>query len=102
MLRVLSEVQHALEEHDSAPDGVKAIIGPTEADDGAVVRVSLHAKTGDTIGAIDKLVSRIDSVENAVTDLADALTGIGIGDLSVTKHFDTEGMPAAVRPYSRR
>jgi hypothetical protein len=102
MLRVLSEVQHALEEHGSAPDAVKAIIGPTEDDDGAIVRVSLHTKAGDAIGAIDKLVSRIDTVENAVTDLADALAGIGIGDLSITRHFDTEGVPAAVRPYSPR
>lgn len=102
MLRVLSEVQHALEEHGSAPDAVKAIIGPTEDDDGAVVRVSLQTKADDAISAIDKLVSRIDSVENAVTDLADALAGIGISDLSITRHFDAEGVPAAVRPYSPR
>jgi len=102
MLRVLSEVQHALEAHGSAPGDVKAIIGPTEDDDGTVVRASLHAKAGEAIGAIDKLVSRIDSVENAVADLADALAGIGISDLSITRHFDSEGVPAAVRPYSPR
>ena len=103
MLRVLSEVQLALEEHGTTPDGVKAIIGPTEADDGAVVRISLHAKTDEAaVGEIDKPVSRAETVGSAVTDLGDALSGIGIADLHITRQFDTEGMPTSVRPYSPR
>lgn len=103
MLRVLSEVQQVLDEHGSEPGDAKAIIGPTEVDDGAVVRVSLHMKENEAaIGAIDKLVGRMETVESAVADLADALSSIGLRDLFITKQFDTEGMPANMRSYSPR
>ncbi|WP_420473947.1 DUF2863 family protein [Noviherbaspirillum sp. ST9] len=103
MLRVLSEVQQVLDEHGAAPDSVKAVIGPTEADDGAVLRVSVQAKDGDAeIGAIDKPLGRTETMEAAVADLGDALAGIGMTALYVTRQFDTEGVAANVRPYSPR
>ncbi|HZW20952.1 DUF2863 family protein [Noviherbaspirillum sp.] len=103
MLRVLSEVQQALEGHACGPDDAQAIIGPTEADDGAVLRVSLRTKAGDAaIAAIDKTIGRTETPEAALADLADALDSIGIGELYATRHFDMDGMPAGMRPLSRK
>ena len=103
MLRVLSGVQQAMVSHGAAQEDVRAIIGPTEADDGAVVRVSLHAKANDAaIGEIDKLLSRIETVESAVADLADALASVGVTDIAIARQFDTEGTPTGIRPYSPR
>lgn len=103
MLQLLSEVQRALEAHTVAPEGARAIIGPTEADDGAVLRVSLHtAATGASISAIDKPINRTETVESAIADIADSLMTAGILDVRIAHRFDAESVPTGVRTYSPR
>jgi hypothetical protein len=103
MLRLLSEVQDALEASGTAPENAGAIIGPTEADDDEVVRVSLHVKATDAvIGTADKLLGRSETVESAVADIADSLASVGVQDLRIARKFDEEGVPGGVRPYARR
>lgn len=103
MLRLLSEVRLALETHGIAPADAKAIAGPTEADDGAVVRVSLHAQANDAaFGNVDKLLSRTETVESAIEDIMDGLAAAGMRDLHIARQFDTDGAPTAVRPYRPR
>ena len=103
MLRLLSEVQGALDAHGTAPGDAKAIIGPTEADDGEVVRVSLHTTADDTpFGTVDKPLSRTETVASAIADIADGLATVGVRDVHVARLFDSEGTPTGVRPYSSR
>jgi hypothetical protein len=103
MLQLLSEVQEMLEENGTAPEDAGAIIGPTEEDDGEVVRVSLHAKGSDAvIGTVDKPLDRSETVENAIADMADGLAAIGIEELQVARKFDEDGVPTGIRPYLRR
>lgn len=103
MLRLLSEVQRTLEAHGTRLEEAKAIIGPTEADDAAVLRISLHADPADTlIGIVEGPLSRTQSVANAIADIADSLTSIGIQNVHIARRFDLEGVPSGVRPYAPR
>jgi hypothetical protein len=103
MLGLLSDLQQALETHNLAPEDAKAIIGPTEADDGEVVRASLYAKAGDAaIGAADKLLGRSETVESAIADIADGLASVGIGEVQIAREFDADGVPSGVRAYLRK
>lgn len=103
MLRLLSEVQDALESSGIAPEDAGAIIGPTDEDDDEVVRVSLRVKATDAVvGTVDKLLGRSETVEDAITDIADSLASVGVQDLRIARKFDEEGAPSGVRPYARR
>lgn len=101
MLRLLSEAQQALAEHGVAAEDVQAIVGPTEEDDGALLRVSLQTAGGAALAAVDKPLGRTETLENAIADVADGLATIGIQDVQVTRQFDADGVPAALRPYRR-
>lgn len=103
MLRLLAEVQQALETQGIAAEDTKAIVGPTEEDDGAVVRASLYAKATETpIASFDKTLSRIETMENAIADIADGLASVGVRDMHAAKQFDAEGSPIGVRAYTLR
>ncbi|HYD94964.1 MAG TPA: DUF2863 family protein [Noviherbaspirillum sp.] len=102
MLGLLNELQQMLETQGLAPQDVSAIVGPTEADDGDALRVSLQAKaTNAPLGAIDKPLARSEAVEAAVADLADGLESVGIAEVLLTRRFDIDGAPAGIRPYRR-
>jgi hypothetical protein len=102
MLQLLSDVQHSLDAHGLAADGAKAIVGPLDAEDDEVLRVSLHAADGAVIGNVDKPLSRTETVEGAVADIADGLASIGVKDIQIARRFDTENVPTGLRPYSPR
>ncbi|HYD81352.1 MAG TPA: DUF2863 family protein [Paucimonas sp.] len=103
MLRLLSEAQRMLETHALAPQDATAIVGPTEADDGEVLRVSLLATAGGAaIGSIDKPLGRTETVENAIADVADGLATVGVARLQAARLFDADGVPTGIRPYSPR
>ena len=98
MLRLLSEVQDMLDANGVAPQETGAIIGPTEADDGEVVRVSLQAKGSDAaIGIVEKPLGRGDTVDGAIADIADGLAAVGLQDLRIARKFDEDGVPFNVR-----
>jgi hypothetical protein len=107
MLRVLSETQQVLEENNISADNAAAIIGPMETEDDDVLCIGLYAgtspnETGNMIGSIEKPLSRNETVESAVAELADGLESIGMKDIKLTRHFDAQGAPTTIRPYSRR
>ncbi len=101
MLRLLSDVRQAMEENAAAPAGIRAVVGPTEADDDAVVRVALYAGA-DEVATVDKTLGRTEKLEGAVADIADALASIAVGEIQIARKFDTDGAPVSVRPYSPR
>jgi hypothetical protein len=103
MLRVLSEVQQILAENSIPVDAAHAIVGPMETDeDETLLRISLHATMNDApIGLIDKLLDRSETTEDAIADVADGLESIGVRQLHTARRFDSDGVPAAVRAYSR-
>lgn len=103
MLRVLSEIQQSLEENGTAPEAASAIIGPMETEDDDVLRISVRTTEKDAeIGSVEKTVSRTETVENAIADLADGLNSVGVQDIKITRRFDADGAPTTVRPYSPR
>jgi hypothetical protein len=100
MLQLLSDVQHLLESNAAAAADVKAIVGPTEADDD-VVRVSLMDRSSEAVlGFLDKSLGRAETPAGAIADIADGLATVGINDIHVTQHFDADGNPGKTRPYS--
>lgn len=101
MLRILSALQHVLEENDVAADKVCAIVGPMDSDeDDGVLRISLHAAADDApLGRVDKFLDRSETVESAIADTADGLESIGIHRIRLARRFDDEGIPAGMRPY---
>lgn len=103
MLRLLSEVQQILSESGIAAEDASTIIGPIEADDDAVLRISLHAaSTEATIGSVDKPLSRSETVEGTIVDIADGLATVGVRSVHIARRFDSDGMPSGVRPYAPR
>lgn len=102
MLRLLSEVQQMLAAHGVAAEDASAIIGPMEAEDDEVLRISLQTMTETPIGIVDKPLSRSETVESAIAEIADGLAAVGVRNLHVARRFDPEGTPTAVRPYSPR
>jgi len=103
MLQLLSEVQQVLAAQAIAAEDARAIVGPMEAEDDEVLRISLHtAATEASIGTVDKPLSRTETVEGAITDIADGLAAVGVRDVHIAKRFDSEGAPTGVRAYSPR
>jgi hypothetical protein len=103
MLQLLSEVQRTLDAHAIAAEDASAIVGPMEAEDDTVLRISLRtAATEAAIGIVDKPLSRSETVESAIADIADGLATVGVRDVHIARRFDPEGAPTGVRPYSPR
>jgi hypothetical protein len=101
MLRILSEVRQALDTCGALTDGVTAIVGPIETDDEDVLRVSLRAEgSAEEIANVEKSLSRMETMEDAIADLADGLASVGVRDIQLTRRFDENGMATSLRPYS--
>jgi hypothetical protein len=49
---------------------------------------------------LDKALSRAETPDSAVADIADGLATVGIRDLHVARQFDADGLPGRTRPYS--
>lgn len=100
MLRTLSEVQQALDTQGAA-SGVCAIVGPIETADEDVLRVSLRADgNAEEIARIEKALSRMETMDDAIADLADGLASAGVKNIQITQRFDANGAPTSLRPYS--
>jgi hypothetical protein len=82
MLGLLSTLNQALDGHD--PASLHAVIAPTDEDDELALRVQLSH--GDTVLATaDKPLDPAAELAVALDDLADALTSLGITDISVSQ-----------------
>jgi hypothetical protein len=82
MLGLLSTLNQALEGHD--PAALQAIIAPTDEDDEPALRVQLsHSDT--VLAMADKPLDPAAELALALEDLADALSSLGITDISVSQ-----------------
>ncbi|WP_334186588.1 DUF2863 family protein [Noviherbaspirillum sp.] len=101
MLQMMSELHQALGESGISPDATKAIIGPTDIDDGMVLRVNLYAEAdGALIVSSDKPIAVARDLQAEADDVHDALATLGVKSLSLAMRFDTDGQPVDVRPYA--
>jgi hypothetical protein len=102
-LRLLSEAQRLLEQQVTPVAEAKAVIGPADTDEDAVLRIALYAAATDaSLGGIDIALGRADTIENATANAAEGLTAMGIRDIRTAKSFDAEGEPTGIRPYLPR
>jgi hypothetical protein len=89
MLGMMSELQQALAAHGITPQAAQAVIGPNAADDGAILRVNLHAQAeGALLAAIDKPMAAGRNVQAEVDDVIDALRTIGVENVVRVREFD--------------
>ncbi|TFW06393.1 DUF2863 family protein [Oxalobacteraceae bacterium OM1] len=102
MLDVLAELRRQLEAQGVEAAALKAIVGPTEADDGAILRVSLVTADEAQVAAADKPVVLGDDVRAAAEEVCDALDALGVRAFGIAREFDTDGNPVGVRPYTPR
>jgi hypothetical protein len=101
MLQMMSELHQALGESGISPDSTNAIIGPTDVDDGMVLRVNLYAQAdGALIVSSDKPIAVARDLQAEADDVHDALATLGVKSLSLAMRFDTDGQPVDVRPYA--
>lgn len=100
MLQMMSELHQALDARGISPDAAKAVIGPTDVDDGMVLRVNLYsAADGALMVSSDKPIAVARDLQSEADDVHDALATLGVKSLSLAMRFDTDGQPVDVRPY---
>jgi Protein of unknown function (DUF2863) len=102
MLRMMSEINHALEESKTSPASVRAIVAPTDVRDEMVLRVNVHGPAGGAVlASSEKPLDLAADLQAEVDDICDALATIGIVDVSVAMKFDQQGQAVEVLPYQR-
>ncbi len=100
MLQMMSDINHALREHKTGADQVRAIVGPTDVRDTMVLRVNLYAADGTALLATsDKPLDLAADMQVEVDDICDALATIGITTVAVAMKFDRDGQAVDPRPY---
>lgn len=102
MLQMMSELHHALDERGISPDAAKAVVGPTDVDDGMVLRVNLYSEDDALIVSSDKPIAVARDLQAEADDVHDALATLGVTSLSLAMRFDPDGRPVDVRPYASR
>jgi hypothetical protein len=100
MLQMMADINHALREHKTGADQVRAIVGPTDVRDAMVLRVNLYARDGDAVlASSDKPLDLAADMQVEVDDICDALGTIGITSVAVAMKFDRDGKPVDAQPY---
>lgn len=103
VLRILTELRDLFEAQGKAAEEVEAVIGPIDTDDEPMLRVNLSGGADNAIlGFAERLLSRTETMESAIGDIADGLMAVGIRDVKTAKGFDSEGIPNNARPYRKR
>lgn len=103
MLQMMADINHALREHQTGPDQVRAIVGPTDVRDAMVLRVNLYGRAGGALLATsDKPLDLAADMQVEVDDICDALGTIGIGSVAVAMKFDRDGKPVDPQDYDPR
>lgn len=100
MLQMMSELNQGLEERGIDRESTKAIIGPADVRDRAVLRVNLYASGDGTLLASSEKpwdIGRDLQVE--IIDIQDALKTIGVTSLGLAAKFNADGQAVDVRPY---
>lgn len=103
VLRLLTEVRDLFEAQEHSAEEIEAVIGPFEAEYESLLRVNLSRRADHAaLGFAERLLSRTEIMESAIDQIADGLLAMGIGDVKVTKAFDSEGRPGNVRQYRKQ
>ncbi|MFL6656871.1 MAG: hypothetical protein ACJ8GW_02265, partial [Massilia sp.] len=97
MLRLISELGAALEQHASP---ARAIVGPADVDDMMVLRVSLVDASGSELAHADKPLDLGADLQAEVDDVCDALATLGIHEVAVALRFGDDEQPVEVAPYA--
>jgi len=100
MLATLAEVNQKLEEQERAPDRIKAVVAPLEANGEPVLRINLYPLGGGApIATVDKPLDLAAHLEAELEDLCDALGTVGLDGVLLARGFDAAGEPEDAEPY---
>ena len=100
MLATLAEVNQRLEERQRAPDRIKAVVAPLEANGEPVLRINLYPLDGGApLATVDKPLDLAAHLEAELEDLCDALGTVGLDGVLLARGFDAAGEPEDAEPY---
>lgn len=101
-LQMMSALQQGLQRHGTPPQDARAVLGLSEAEDGApVLRVHLYAKADDALLASAEMPVAVDAdLQTEADDACDALASIGVTTTALALEFDADGQPLDLRPYA--
>jgi hypothetical protein len=100
MLATLAEVNQRLDEQQRAPDRIKAVVAPVEANGEAVLRINLYPLDGGApLATVDKPLDLAAHLEAELEDLCDALGTVGLDGILLARGFDEAGEPENAEPY---
>jgi hypothetical protein len=100
MLATLAEVNQRLDEQERAPDRIKAVVAPVEANGEAVLRINLYPLDGGApLATVDKPLDLAAHLEAELEDLCDALSTVGLDGILLARGFDESGEPEGAEPY---
>ncbi|MCS0580206.1 hypothetical protein NX784_01225 [Massilia pinisoli] len=100
MLATLAEVNQRLDEQQRAPDRIKAVVAPVEANGEAVLRINLYPLDGGPpLATVDKPLDLAAHLEAELEDLCDALGTVGLDGILLARGFDAAGEPESAEPY---
>jgi len=100
MLATLAEVNQRLDEQQRAPDRIKAVVAPVEANGEAVLRINLYPLDGGApLATVDKPLDLAAHLEAELEDLCDALGTVGLDGILLARGFDAAGEPESAEPY---
>src|SRR5476649_1197358 len=94
MLRMMAELNQAVQAHGGQPQQMSAIVGPADTGGDMLLRVQLYADgQAAPLASCDKPLDLAANLELEVADVQDALATIGVARLSVALRFDAQGQP---------
>lgn len=96
MLQMMTELGAALETHGAS---AAAVIGPADVDDMMVLRVNLIGGDGALLASSDKPLDLAADLQVEVDDIVDALSTLGVCQVSVAMRFGADGQPKQVQAY---
>lgn len=99
LLRLLTELQHGLQQSDVAAANCVAVAGPGE-DDG--LRVNLYSVSARQLVASAERPGYCGDLQAEASELYDALQTLGVPALELARDFDADGQPLGLRPWKPR
>jgi hypothetical protein len=100
MLATLAEVNQRLDDQQRAPERIKAVVAPVEANGDPVLRINLYPLGGGApLATVDKPLDLAADLESELADLCDALGTIGLDGVLLARSFDAAGEPEDAEPY---
>ncbi len=100
ILGLLSEIKGLLAEKGLEADAVRAVVAPVDGGEHIILCVNLYALDGGPPwGGVSRAVDLAADLGVEVDELCDALTSLGIDDVSTADGFSEDGHPEGAQPY---